>query len=180
MDSEYYEVEKILKCKAKKGKRVYLIKWKNFPSTSNSWEPEENLTEDLVADYHRRIDSKKTSDLNKSSSITSPQVHHRRRIVSLSGNSSNDEASNEDSASNFSSNYITQPATQEELDKFLSIHSGKTPLDVNGAVRIQGKLFHKVSWKDGSQDDLIPAKFSNILWPSLVINFYQKHMILSA
>lgn len=179
MDNDYYEVEKIIKCRAKKGKRLYLIKWKNFPSTSNSWEPEENLTEDLVAEYHRRTDGKKASDSKKPSSITSPQVHHRRRIVSLSGNSSNDEASTEDSVSNFSSNYITPTATREELDKFLSIHSGKTPLEVNGAVRIQGKLYHKVSWKDGSQDDLIPAKFSNILWPSLVINFYQKHIVLT-
>jgi len=41
--NQEYEVERILQ-KREKGKRIeYLIKWKGYPSSSNTWEPKENL-----------------------------------------------------------------------------------------------------------------------------------------
>lgn len=41
MDSDEYEVEKILK--KKKGKEVYLVRWKGFGPKSDTWERKENL-----------------------------------------------------------------------------------------------------------------------------------------
>ena len=173
MDGEYYEVERICKYKIKNGKRHYLIKWKNFPSSSNTWEPEENLTQDLVAEYHRRSESKKSTSAKKSASVPLPPNPHRRRIVSSTNR--DDDSVQEDAASNLTQNSITPQPTEEEVDKFKVNYQGKIATSVNGAVRIQGQLFHKVSWKDTTQDELIPAKFSNFLWPSLVIDFYQRH-----
>lgn len=49
-DSQYYIVEKVLKCKKIKGKRQYLIKWKNSPE--KTWEPEQNLGPGLQRDFH--------------------------------------------------------------------------------------------------------------------------------
>lgn len=40
-----YEIEKILRARRRKGKIEYFIKWKNFNSKFNSWEPEENLND---------------------------------------------------------------------------------------------------------------------------------------
>ena len=40
---EEYEVEEILAERRKYGKKQFLIKWKNYPSHENTWEPEENL-----------------------------------------------------------------------------------------------------------------------------------------
>jgi hypothetical protein len=48
---EEYEVEKILDMKQKgQGcKMHYLIKWKGYPTSDNSWEPEENVqAKDLI------------------------------------------------------------------------------------------------------------------------------------
>lgn len=42
-DSNVYVVEKIIGHKIKKKKMHYLIKWKNFDETWNSWESEDNL-----------------------------------------------------------------------------------------------------------------------------------------
>ncbi|XP_037032160.1 heterochromatin protein 1-like [Bradysia coprophila] len=46
---EQYEVEKVLKKRTRKGKTEYLIKWLGYPSSSNSWEPSENLDAALLA-----------------------------------------------------------------------------------------------------------------------------------
>ncbi|BAE56502.1 unnamed protein product [Aspergillus oryzae RIB40] len=53
-----YEVEKILKHKRVNGKPHYLVKWKGYSTSENSWEPIENLTgcHQLVRQYHQRKD----------------------------------------------------------------------------------------------------------------------------
>ena len=51
----YYKVEKILSTRIKRnGKRKvqeFLIKWLGYDDSHNSWEPRQNLTEDLLKDY---------------------------------------------------------------------------------------------------------------------------------
>ncbi|CAH0773402.1 unnamed protein product [Bemisia tabaci] len=50
-----YEVEKILALKETKTGKKYLIKWKNFPQSENTWEPEENLTcPDLLKKFFKK------------------------------------------------------------------------------------------------------------------------------
>jgi hypothetical protein len=55
---EEYEVEGILKHKVKRGKTHFLIRWKDQPTTEDSWEPEENLThaKDALRDYWNRVE----------------------------------------------------------------------------------------------------------------------------
>ncbi|KAM7542277.1 hypothetical protein Aperf_G00000019410 [Anoplocephala perfoliata] len=46
------EVEKILKMKIHNDKKMYLIKWKGYPESSNTWEFEENLEcPDLIREF---------------------------------------------------------------------------------------------------------------------------------
>jgi hypothetical protein len=51
---EEYKVEKILDMKQKgRGHKMhYLIKWEGYPTSDNSWEPEENIqAKDLIKEY---------------------------------------------------------------------------------------------------------------------------------
>ena len=54
--NEEYEVEAILSYRLHKNhETTYLIKWKGYDSSENSWEPESNLTnaEEELNDYKR-------------------------------------------------------------------------------------------------------------------------------
>jgi len=54
-DGQFYAVERILahrdRRSGRKKRREYLIKWEGFDDSHNSWEPEANLTPDLVCAY---------------------------------------------------------------------------------------------------------------------------------
>ena len=54
---DFYEVEDILDVKIIHGKYQFLISWKGYPDSSNSWEPEENLMNcrELVEDFKERF-----------------------------------------------------------------------------------------------------------------------------
>jgi hypothetical protein len=48
-----YEVESILDCQITRGKPKYLIKWKGYPHSENTWEPKGNLNcQKLLAEFH--------------------------------------------------------------------------------------------------------------------------------
>jgi hypothetical protein len=53
---QYYKVERILSHRTRTSGRKtiheYLIKWLGYDDTHNSWEPEKNITTDLLDDYH--------------------------------------------------------------------------------------------------------------------------------
>jgi hypothetical protein len=54
---EEYEVEKILEEKPRgKGRKMhYLVKWKGYPTSDNSWEPRENVhAEELIKEFQAR------------------------------------------------------------------------------------------------------------------------------
>ncbi|XP_033730704.1 chromo domain protein LHP1-like [Pecten maximus] len=47
-NTEDYIVERILSMKTTKGKRFYLIKWNGYPDSENSWEPEDNIPNNVI------------------------------------------------------------------------------------------------------------------------------------
>ena len=52
-DNEEYEVEEVIDYRRKSGRDEYLIKWKNYPSSKNSWEPESHLNSILLEEAHK-------------------------------------------------------------------------------------------------------------------------------
>ena len=63
VDSDAYEVEKIINCKYIRNKKYYLIKWLFYPINQSTWEPKSNLENleyminDFESKYPYSIDS---------------------------------------------------------------------------------------------------------------------------
>ncbi|XP_031502602.1 chromo domain-containing protein LHP1-like isoform X1 [Nymphaea colorata] len=56
LDEGFYEIEDVRKKRTRKGQVQYLIKWRGWPETANTWEPEENLQScrDILEAYEER------------------------------------------------------------------------------------------------------------------------------
>ncbi|XP_019159615.1 PREDICTED: chromo domain protein LHP1-like isoform X3 [Ipomoea nil] len=56
LEEGFYELEAIRKKRLQQGKVQYLIKWRGWPESANTWEPHENLSScpDVVAAFERR------------------------------------------------------------------------------------------------------------------------------
>jgi hypothetical protein len=50
-EDEAYELEAIVKDRSYHGKALYLVKWKGFPASQNTWEPARHLPPELIEDY---------------------------------------------------------------------------------------------------------------------------------
>ena len=51
-DEEEYQVEKIIDSRMVRGRKEYLLKWKGYPDSENTWEPHSNLDcDDLIKTF---------------------------------------------------------------------------------------------------------------------------------
>lgn len=66
-EEENWEVERILKTKETQDGTMYLVKWKGFPESENTWEPFENLAGclEVLNDFYN-MNTQSISDIAKS------------------------------------------------------------------------------------------------------------------
>lgn len=289
----FYRVEKILNHRINKrtGKTEYFLKWEGYPASENSWEPEDNVTDDLISDFNRRrrngtvnrndghpksshpktpgtkesvggsltsnpsaavsasvisvsrpsasasavtpgsrrisivSDDSSTQSSVASSSASKNHEHNTRRgprkiftpsglmrshpyrpSPSVSASSThespvakstivqkvqhktsnnttiarspmvpdNNNSVHENHVNSSNNNMITPD--DESVKQAAEVYRGLEPKEIMGAVRLQGKPYFKMVWSNDPQDDLIPAKYCNILFPQQVISYYEKNI----
>ena len=63
-----YEVEKIIDAQPRgRGRKMhFLVKWKGYPTSDNSWEPQDNLhADELIVEFYKRNPKTKTNKTRK-------------------------------------------------------------------------------------------------------------------
>lgn len=66
-EEEEFEVEKIIDVYFKKNKsREFLIRWKGFPASDDTWEPEANLNcPELITKFMEKVETAKTAEIRE-------------------------------------------------------------------------------------------------------------------
>jgi hypothetical protein len=92
-DTDVYEVEKILAHRTDEegGGVEYFVKWKDFPSEANTWEPEGNFIErKCINDYWRREPTVDSPDRSQSRQLSQrvtkkQQLHEQQKTQGVTG-----------------------------------------------------------------------------------------------
>lgn len=157
IEEEEYEVEKCVDKRIVKGKIQYLIKWKGFEDTDNTWEPIENLEcSELISEYEETL-KKKNGKENKEKEVMKEE---KKRKIS------------------------TEKAETQTLKKTKTTHEVKArgfarklkPEKIIGATDSGGSLTFLMKWEGSDEADLVPSDEANIKCPQIVIKFYEERL----
>ena len=102
---EEFVVEKILNRRLKKGVIQYYIKWKDFPSDDNTWEPASNLNCDsMIEEFEESLREEKEKEKEKEKQ--KEKQKERKREESLKSKSKNRSARYAESGSDTDEDWI--------------------------------------------------------------------------
>lgn len=154
-EEEEFVVEKVVDTRMRSGKKEYLLKWKGYPDSENTWEPEENLDcAELIADFEEKY--KKEKDDKKK----------RKMSKETAG----------DSEGSSSASKKKKKVTEDEENKPRGFDRGLQPERIIGATDSSGELMFLMKWKDSDEADLVPARQANVRCPQVVIAFYEERL----
>ena len=76
MSDQEYEIEAIVDVKSVGRGKHYLVKWKGYPDSENTWEPSTNLEESMIKQFQSRKDGKFPLEPAKKGRIPKDQVRN--------------------------------------------------------------------------------------------------------
>lgn len=163
---EEYVVEKIIKKRVKNGKVEYFLKWKNYPDSDNTWEPEENLDcHDLLIAFNAEHDKKAGKEEKKPAPKTSAPKEKEKpkqkdKAETSQGSAGRKRKTTDDDG----------PPEKKGFERGLDAEK------IIGATDSAGHLMFLMKWKGCDDADLVPAKVANEKCPQVVIKFYEERL----
>jgi len=148
-DEEEFTVEKIVDMRIRNGKKEYLLKWRGYPDSENTWEPHLNLDcPDLIEEFENKMKKKKEEKKRKSQAAEEEGGGSKKK----------------------------KKVAEEEDNKPRGFDRGLQPERIIGATDSGGELMFLMKWKDSDEADLVPARQANIRCPQIVIAFYEERL----
>jgi len=146
-EPEEYVVEKILDKRMNGNKVEYFLKWKGYPDSENTWEPEENLDcPEMISEFEIKYNKEKT------------ETDKKRKLNGAEGASE-------------------VPAKKKaEDDRPRGFDRGLKPDKIIGATDSSGDLMFLIKWKGCDEADLVSSKIANLKCPQIVIKFYEERL----
>ncbi|XP_058977238.1 heterochromatin protein 1 isoform X1 [Musca domestica] len=179
-----YVVEKICARRVRKGKIEYFLKWKGYPESENTWEPEENLDcQDLI----QAFEEERTKEEAASTSSTKTTEKSKKEPSSGRSSVAGGKRKNEDSKSSGSKKKRTDSGKDETDNESVSDastrHSELTGFDkgleaekILGASDSNGGLYFLIQFKGVDQAEMVAASVANVKIPQMVIKFYEERL----
>uniref|UniRef100_A0A182IYM8 Heterochromatin protein 1 n=1 Tax=Anopheles atroparvus TaxID=41427 RepID=A0A182IYM8_ANOAO len=181
---EEYVVEQVVDRRERKGKVEYLLKWKGYDSSLNSWEPRENLD---CPELIKAFEQARTDAAKKDGSVKEKETKKRANKKKKTGESDNDNDGTDDDArddtltkNKSKSNDETadgKAADEEAADEMNGFEKGYIPEKILGATEADKELLFLIQWKDKDQAQLVKSKVARMHCPQLVIDFYEERLI---
>jgi len=163
-----YIVEKVVDKRYVKGKTQYLLKWKGYPHSENTWEPMENLDcEELIKTFEDQRQKAKAEARERGNTSASSADKRRK--------SSFEPMDKRTRRSTTKSRY--EDDDDEMKKKGVGFERGLRPERIIGATDASGELMFLMKWQDHEEADLVPAKMANVRCPQIVIRFYEDRLI---
>jgi len=146
-EEEDYTVEKVVDMRMRSNKKEYLLKWKGYPDSENTWEPHENLDcPEMINTYEDKVKKKKEERKSKAVDEGAGSAKKKKKVA------------------------------DEEDNKPRGFDRGLNPERIIGATDSGGELMFLMKWKDSDEADLVPARQANIRCPQIVIAFYEERL----
>ncbi|XP_050385184.1 chromo domain-containing protein LHP1 [Argentina anserina] len=125
LDEGFYEIEAIRRKRVRKGQLQYLIKWRGWPETANTWEPLENLqsVSDVIDAFEESLRSGKQRKRKRKSGTphTQPKKKQQQQLLRSTDTVTDEELSNAEKA--LSSNGISGSGVDGTPPPQQSLHS---------------------------------------------------------
>ncbi|UJR37834.1 hypothetical protein I4U23_030524 [Adineta vaga] len=201
---DQYVVEKILaKRRNRKGKWEYLLKWAGFGDADNTWESQNDIHPDLIAEFERQqVEADASNPIYSVIGEDQPQPQLQKSRVSVSAPTSSliqtespppkkkkktsnsvilTSANTKSPASSFSSSTIAAAAATDEVrKKVFGVEKGWRVRAVIGAAKQKdSSVLYAVDYVQGSPvlREYVPSEVAHIYIPRELIEFFQKKIV---
>lgn len=153
---DFYPVEEIVAKRVTNDERVeYLVKWRSYSSSENTWEPIDHLQ-----DCEPMIRQFETSLVNST----------------LCQTQDSGEDTEMDSETNDSVIESSVDVLMDGMNGVKGFQRGFEAEEIMAATLVKSEVLFLMKWK-GTQDmDIVSAKEANIICPHLVIAFYERRI----
>lgn len=197
LSEEEFVVEKIMDKRVRGGKVEYLLKWKGFADSENTWEPKEHLDcPDLISDFENRSKAKQQTSVGNTSgsssslaaaaasSSTGGGKKRATNEADVSGGAKKKKGTAGSESSGSFQNLLANTSSAAgagaepmvEVNPARGFERGLVPEKIIGATDSSGELMFLMKWKNSDEADLVLAKMANVKCPQVVIQFYEERL----
>ncbi|XP_074597364.1 chromobox protein homolog 5-like [Brevipalpus obovatus] len=171
-------VEEVVDKRIVDGKIEYLLKWKDYDHSANTWEPEENLScTELIKEFERKA-SEKSRKLDLPGSVSNGEsfASPPAQKISETSDSFGSSDSQEKKPAKMKANKENANDDIESESIMRKIDPTLIPEKVVGVTQSPEGLMLIVKWKNKLEKNLVPSSIGNKRWPALVIEYYQQRI----
>lgn len=160
----------------------YLLKWKGYPESESTWEPEANLhCHDLIKEFEDERKRKMGITDKEPEPEAKKQKSDKKDKENVKDDSTREKSRDRPSKGSLKEGKGDKPGKKRRNsndvdEKKSGFERGLIPETIIGASDSSGDLLFLMKWKGTDEADLVKAKEANIKCPQIVIKFYEERL----